>query len=681
MTHGPSEPGLAAELEEVRARLAEAEEALRAIRDGNVDAVVVTGGRGEQVFTLIGADRVYRQLIESMSEGAATVSGDGVILYGNVRLAEMLGRPLHQVFGTVLRSYLAASDQEAFDAILAHTRTTPSRLEVNLENNEGHLVPVYLSVSPLQSDEAETVFCVVLTDLTEQKRHEHVVATERLARLILEQVAEAIVVCNDQGQVIRVSRAAEWFCDTSPLLRPFVEVFPLRTDDAESFHLAPVFRGETLRDVDVALERQGQRVDLILNAGPLFSGQEILGCVVTLTDITHRKRAEEERAKLEAQLHQAQKMESVGRLAGGVAHDFNNMLAVILGYAELALRQLDPAMPLHADLTEIHAAATRSADLTRQLLAFARRQTVAPEILDLNATLASMLKMLRRLIGENVDVKWQPAADLWPVNIDPSQIDQILANLCVNSRDAISGVGTVTIRTENSALDERYCAENAGCVPGDYVRLSLRDDGCGMDTDTLSHLFEPFFTTKALGTGTGLGLATVYGIVKQNHGYITVDSEPDRGTTFQIYVPRYVGKAAQARPEDSTGPALRGRETILLVEDEPAILKMAKRMLEQQGYTVLAARIPGEALNLAREHTGEINLLITDVVMPEMDGRSLAKKLLSYYPRLKSLFTSGYTADVIAHHGVLDEGVHFIQKPYSTQALAAKVSGALDGPT
>jgi PAS domain S-box-containing protein/putative nucleotidyltransferase with HDIG domain len=294
MTDKPSGPELAAELEDLRARLAEAEEVLRAIRNGEMDAVLVAGERGAQVYTLSGADRIYRQLIETMSEGAVTLSADGVILYCNVRLAEMLGQPLDRVLGTALRNYLPPTDQQAVDAILAQAHIAPSRREINLKTSEGRLVPVYLSASVLQREGTERVFCLVLTDLTEQKSLEHIVAAERLARLVLEQAAEAIVVCDEQGRVIRVSQAAQQFCDGSPLLRPFDEVFPLRTGVPDPFHLASVLQGETLRNLDVVLDRRGQKLDLLLNAGPLLSGQQILGCVVTLTDITERKRAEME---------------------------------------------------------------------------------------------------------------------------------------------------------------------------------------------------------------------------------------------------------------------------------------------------------------------------------------------------------------------------------------------------
>lgn len=400
--------------------------------------------------------------------------------------------------------------------------------------------------------------------------------------------------------------------------------------------------------------------------------------VATWRDITDRKQAEEEKTKLEGRLQQSQKMDTVGRLAGGVAHDFNNMLGVILGHTEMAIELVDPSHPLHINLREIRNAAKRSADLTRQLLAFARKQTIAPKVLDLNETVVGILIMLQRLIGEDIRLVWQPGANLWPVKVDPSQIDQILANLCVNARDAIAGVGKVIIETEDIRLDEDYCVNHVGFVPGEYVLLVVNDDGCGMDTNTLGKLFEPFFTTKEMGKGTGLGLATVYGIVKQNNGFINVHSELDQGTTFRIYLPRYMGNEEQVRTQGPQAPLILGEETLLVVEDEPSLLTLSTLLLEKQGYRVLAAGTPGEAIRLAEKHAGEIHLLMTDVVMPEMNGRELAQKLLSLYPHLKCLFTSGYTANVIAHHCVLDNSVFFIQKPFSGNDLATKVQEALN---
>jgi len=400
--------------------------------------------------------------------------------------------------------------------------------------------------------------------------------------------------------------------------------------------------------------------------------------IISITrDITERKRMEQERDKLSGQLLQSQKMEAVGRLAGGVAHDFNNMLQTILGHSDLALAKIGPDGVLRDDLLEISKAAERSADLTRQLLAFARKQTVSPRVLDMNDAVGGMLKMLRRLIGEDIELIWKPGPELWPVKVDPAQVDQILANLSVNARDAISGVGMLTIETDNAVLDETYCENKAGFLPGQYVLLVVSDNGCGMDKEVIGHLFEPFFTTKEVGKGTGLGLATVYGIVKQNNGFIDVYSEPGRGTTFKVYLPR-----VEVGPEIKTAAVeqkpMTGSETVLLVEDDEAILRLGTLMLERHGYTVLVAQTPNAALALVQKYEGPIHLLVTDVVMPEMNGKDLKTKITALRPETKTLFMSGYTANVIAHHGVLEEDLHFLQKPFSVHALTKKVREVLE---
>jgi PAS domain S-box-containing protein len=396
---------------------------------------------------------------------------------------------------------------------------------------------------------------------------------------------------------------------------------------------------------------------------------------IVVSDVTAQKDAERERARLESELQHARRLESVGHLAGGVAHDFNNMLGVILGYAEFGLRQTEAVHPLSEVLLGIQHAAARSAELTRQLLAFARKQAVTPAVLDLNDTLRGSLRLLKRLIGENIDIALRPGADLWPVKIDPSQMDQILANLCVNARDAIAGVGRVDIETANCVLD----AAHPDAPPGEYVRLVVRDSGCGMNRDALAHVFDPFFTTKGVGQGTGLGLATVYGAVRQGGGFITVESEPGRGATFTIHLPRHDGAVPPVRAATLPSPAPRGRETLLVVEDEPALLHIITRHLESRAYGVLAAHGPADALRLARDHAGAIDLLLTDVIMPEMNGQSLARALLSSRPQLRCLFMSGYTADVIAQNGVLDEGLCFVEKPFSMDDLAREICDALDG--
>ncbi len=395
------------------------------------------------------------------------------------------------------------------------------------------------------------------------------------------------------------------------------------------------------------------------------------GTLCLLTDITEEK-------KLEAQFMQAQKMEAVGRLAGGVAHDFNNMLTLIMGHVEMALTDVAPSDPLHSQLLEVDKAARRSAGLTAQLLAYARKQTIAPRVLNLNITVSGMLKMLRRLIGENIDLAWRPGSELWPIKIDPSQIDQVLANLCVNARDAITGVGKVTIETGNIIFDEAYCAGRPDFIPGEYSLLAVSDDGCGMDEETRTHLFEPFFTTKGLGQGTGLGLATVYGIVKQNDGFINVYSEPGQGTTFKIYFAAHRTELHNTLVEGEAKTPVGGTETVLMVEDEKGILDLGKKILEKFGYTVLIANTPQEAICLVEAQPGHIHLLITDVVMPEMNGRELAERLVSIKPGLKCLYMSGYTPDVITHRGILKEGVHFIQKPFSIKDLADRVREAID---
>jgi PAS domain S-box-containing protein len=403
------------------------------------------------------------------------------------------------------------------------------------------------------------------------------------------------------------------------------------------------------------------------------------GMSAVVRDITRRKQEEQEREKLRARLNQAQRLESVGQLAGGVAHDFNNMLSVIIGYAELALRRMEVPEPLDKYLQEIIRAGKRSAEVTRQLLAFARKQTISPRLLDLNGTLEGMLKMLRRLIGEDIELFWLPDKDIWPVRMDPSQIDQLLANLCVNARDAIRGVGKITIETGRVSFDEAYCSEREGFIPGDFVVLAVSDNGCGIDRDILDKIFEPFFTTKAVGQGTGLGLATVYGIVKQNNGFINVYSEPGHGTTFRIYLPRQEGEAEIIQPKDNQPLPFGNGEIILVVEDEVSMLALNRTMLEQLNYTVLTAATPQEALRLAREYGQPIALVLIDVIMPEMNGRDLSRAISECCPSAKVLFMSGYTANIIAHRGELEQGVQFISKPFTTGELAAKIRETLRG--
>ncbi len=405
------------------------------------------------------------------------------------------------------------------------------------------------------------------------------------------------------------------------------------------------------------------------------------GILGIFRDITEFKRIESENIKLEEQLRQAQKMESIGRLAGGVAHDFNNMLNVILGNTDMVLDDINLHNPVNTDnLYQIKKAVSRSADLVKQLLGFARKQTIAPEVLHLNNTLTSMLKMLRRLIGEDIELNFLPREDLWPVKIDRSQVDQILTNLCVNARYAIKAHGKVIIETDNIVLDDSLFPDDTVFNQNEFVLLSVSDNGFGIEKKDFDKIFEPFFTTKPFGHGSGLGLANVYGIVKQNGGFIKVYSEPEKGTVFKIFFPRHSGvDVKQKQKPEPVYNTETGNETILLVEDEKDILSMTAMMLEQLGYTVIAAQSPVEAVKRCESGNYDIHLLMTDVVMPEMSGRELAEKLVSIYPDIKCLFMSGYSADIIAHHGILEKGVNFISKPFGKQHLALKLQEVLGG--
>ena len=385
-----------------------------------------------------------------------------------------------------------------------------------------------------------------------------------------------------------------------------------------------------------------------------------------------------QRRALEQQFRQAQKMEAVGRLAGGVAHDFNNLLTVITGYAGLLLENVGPNDPMSRDLKDIKNAADRAASLTRQLLAFSRRQVLQPTVLNLNGVVADSEKILRRVIGEDIDLLTELDPALGRVKADAGQIEQVIMNLAVNSRDAMPEGGKLTIETTNVDLDEDYCRRHVAIEPAPYVMLSVSYDGCGMDEETRSRVFEPFFTTKERDKGTGLGLATVYGIVKQSGGFIWVYSEPGQGATFKVYLPRVEESAERVEPPRAPREAFVGSETILLVEDEEAVRTLTRRVLQKCGYTVLAARNGGEALLLCEQHERPIHLMLTDVVMPQMSGRELAERLAPLRPEMKVLYMSGYTDNSIVHHGVLDAGASFLQKPFARDGLARKVREVLD---
>jgi PAS domain S-box-containing protein len=494
----------------------------------------------------------------------------------------------------------------------------------------------------------------------------------RLATAI-EQADETIVITDAQGRIEYVNPAFEAVTGYTreEALGQNPRILQSGQHDAVFYHALweTLVIGETWRGRLINRHKDGTVYTEEAVISPVLDdARHITHYVAVKRDIT-------EHMRLSEQIQQSQKMDSIGRLAGGVAHDFNNMLTVILGHAQMALDQADLAAPIRKRLEEIRKAASRSADLTQQLLAFARKQAIAPRMLNLNETVKGTLKMLQRLIGEDIQLEWVPQDPPGTVEMDPSQINQILANLCVNARDAITGGGTLTIETHVASLDAAYCDTHPTALPGEFVCLSVRDTGCGMDPATLTQVFEPFFTTKGLGEGTGLGLSTVYGIIQQNKGFIEVESTPGQGSEFQIYLPRCDADATRTPVEL---PAPRGTETILIAEDDPAMLNATAQMLESVGYTVRTAQTPDAALKIVREDPAAIHLLLSDVVMPGMNGWELSQAVLEKAPGLPCLYMSGYTADVIAQNGILEEGIDFIQKPFSKNLLARKVREVLD---
>jgi len=527
----------------------------------------------------------------------------------------------------------------------------------------------------------ERLRTVMAGDLERKQATETVREREELVQLLLDSTAEAIYGIDLHGNCMLANPTCArllGYADPGQLKGRNMHALihhhhpdgrPYPEEECPIVRAIHTRQGTHIKD-EVFWRADGTKFDAEYFAYPMWRGKELVGAVVTFLDISHQK-------KLEEQLRQAQKMEAIGQLAGGVAHDFNNLLTIITGYSELLLLSMPPDNPDRELLEEIHKAAQRSASLTRQLLAFSRKQVLAPKVLDLNEVVRDTEKMLRRVIGEDIQLTTTLHPQLGSVKADPGQLEQVLLNLAVNARDAMPQGGKLTIETNNIVLGEDHARSHVDVRPGWYVMLAVTDTGIGMTEEVKRRLFEPFFTTKGTGKGTGLGLAVVHGIVKQSDGTIEVNSEPGMGTSFKIYLPRVEQAASTGKSWPGFGPAPRGTETLLLVEDEDAVRALTRFTLQQCGYTILEASHGEEAIRVATNHREKIHLLVTDVVMPGMGGRVLAERLLSLHPQMKVLYLSGYTDDAVVRHGILHEEVNFLQKPFSPNALAHQVRQVL----
>jgi two-component system cell cycle sensor histidine kinase/response regulator CckA len=548
-----------------------------------------------------------------------------------------------------------------------------NREEIQSNPNRSTLT-ILTSKVPLRDAKGETYGVLGLyIDISEIKQTE---SSHKLLAEAVDQSAETIMVTDAGASIIYVNPAFEKVTGYAgaDVLGKNPRMLKSGKQDADFYRgmWDTLNRGEVWHGHMVNKRKNGTFYEEEATISPVRdTAGNIIHFVAVKRDVTHE-------AQLENKLRQAQKMEAVGRLAGGIAHDFNNLLMGIMGYTELCLDHVAPDHPNRERLTEIMQAARKSSDITRQLLTFARKQITTPKVINLNDAISGMLKLLRQLIGEDIHLVWTPDSALRTIRIDPAQLDQILANLCLNARDAIGGIGTITLDAHNATLDSAYCSLHPGASPGAYVRLTVSDTGCGMDAETLEHMFEPFFSTKSLGQGTGLGLATVHGIINQNRGFIDVASEPGKGTTFTLYLPQVAAASAECpAPVATQAPKGKG-ETVLLVEDERSLRVTCGQFLNVLGYKVLLAESPDAALKLAEGHLDHIDLLLTDVVMPGMYGTALAKRLEAIKPGLKILLMSGYAVDAMAQRGIQDHELPFLTKPFSRTELAYKLCEVLD---
>ena len=671
----------------------------RALRDaaGNPTAVVLgthidISENKRSELALQEGEQKYRMLTESMKDVVWTLDAETLCYtYISPSLAKLTAYTPEEVMAQPLGSTMPTEAREELRVVIRRRASGLRTGEITPDTFFTDEVPLPHKNGSVRITEAVSRYCVnehtgrievhgVTRDISERKCAE--AEREQLTRAI-EQSGETIVITDAKGSILYVnpafSKVSGYSREEAIGQNPRI----LRSGEHDSAFYRAMWDTLTAGRV-----WEGHIVNRT-KSGTLFTEQttispvrdpdgHIVNFVCVKRDITAQLHDQQEKENLQAQLLQAQKMESIGRLAGGVAHDFNNMLQAILGYTEMALEQVEPEKHLYFDLLEIQKAARRSSLLTRQLQAFARKQSIVPKVLDLNQAVEGMSDMLRRLIGEEIGMEWRPGKGLGLVKMDPGQLDQIVTNLCVNARDAIGKNGHIVLETRNTTLGETAHGMHGEISPGHYVVLSVVDDGCGMPKEVIDHIFEPFFTTKQKGKGTGLGLATVYGIVRQNQGGIRVQSKPNQGTAFQIFLPRHAGESPtpEATSESKTLAKSEG-QTILLVEDEETILQATRRMLESLGYTVLATASPEEAVRLAHAHKSPIDLLLTDVIMPEMTGPDLVQQLLKHTPQLPFLYMSGYTANLLEEKGVREDSLNFLQKPFSREALAKKVQSVL----
>ena len=616
----------------------------------------------------------YRRLFEAARDGIFILDADSweirdvnpflLNLLGFSR-AELLGRKLWEI-GPLRDVLLSKVDFEELQ-----TREFIRYENLPLETREGKHVEVEFVSNVYISGDRKVIQCNI-RDITERKRAEaeHV----RLVTAI-EQSAEAVLMTNTEGEIQYVNPAFTRITGYSrdEVLGQNPRILKSGKQDPAFYQQlwATILKGEIWHGELINRRKDGSLYSEQMSIAPVRSaGGEVTYFIATKQDVTEHK-------KLEQQLIQAQKMEAVGRLAGGVAHDFNNLLTIINGYAQLLIEPISPQDPRRGHLKEILTAGERAASLTRQLLAFSRRQVLEPRVLNLNSVLADVAKMLRRLIGEDVELVATLKPDLGRVKVDPGQIEQVIMNLAVNARDAMPQGGKLFVETSNVEIDANYARSHSPMMPGKYVMVAVSDTGCGMDLETQAHLFEPFFTTKEKGHGTGLGLATVYGIVKQSGGFIWVYSAPGHGSTFKIYLPFIEEALPTAEPAEAPAELAKGSETVLVVEDEQGVRSLVCEALASHGYKVLEAAGAASALEISEKYTEPIHLLLTDVVMPQTGGKELAKGFSTLHPETKVLYMSGYTDDAIVRHGILEGGTSFLQKPFQPKALLLKIREVL----